>query len=123
MMTKPQRARWNSRTDRAADEIAKARAELVSTFEVCPERAPSKDEPKEEEGEALAATSIREALTLLSFADGCISTATIHLDWERSRAVRNFPLRARELLKKIAANEPEYSEEISALLASTETKP
>lgn len=122
-MTKPQRSRWNQRVDRADEAIARARAELVSTFEVCPERAPTRGESKEDECEGLAATCIREALTLLSFAAESVSTATVHLDWERNNAVRNFPIRARNLLEKIAASDPEHSEEISALLMSTEAKP
>ena len=116
-MTKPQRARWKSRMDRADDAIASARNALMTTFEVCPQGETYAGETKDEACERLAAEMVAHALVSLGSADHWMGAAHAHLDWEREKAVREFPGRARKLLEELAEDASGmFKERIRAVL-------
>lgn len=88
-MTKPQRARWNSRMSKADVELEMLIGRLRSTFEPNPVRKATSTESKQESCEAIAAICVQEAIGCLEGAKSRLAAAWDHINWERDKERRN----------------------------------
>jgi hypothetical protein len=119
-MTKPQRVRWSNAKERAETGIENAISDLAGTFSYCPPRPPFSEEGKQEECESLAADCISEAIGCLHGAMSRLAAASDHIDWERTKRIRNWPAIARRRLEECRASLPP---ELVALLDDKEIAP
>ncbi len=105
-MTKPQRVRWSRAVDRATTAIESAIYELEQSFRQCPVRDPMPGETKDEEREGLAADCIQEAIGCLEGAKDRLGACDTHINWERDKAQREWPLKMRKALEAHRATLP-----------------